>query len=89
MPFDFAASSTLAFDAHPIHGVPRHELVAHAMAQLPPSLRDQVAEMEVSPGGQIVHLGMNFDQVRWRAVWRRADVPVAAGQFPVWNGQVL
>ena len=89
MPFDFASGGLMAVDLQPIHGVPRHELVAHAMAQLPRGLRDQVAEMEVEPAGQLVHLGMNFDQVRWRAVWRRAGIPVAGGHFPVWNGQIM
>ena len=89
MPFDFANNALMPIDSQPIHGVPRHELVAHAMSQLPRGLRDQVAEMEVSAAGSLVHMGMNFDQVAWRAVWRRTSMPVAAGQFPVWNGQIM
>jgi hypothetical protein len=89
MPFDFQAAAYAPLDPNPIHGVPRHELVSHALAQLPPAMRDQVAEMDVTPGGQIVHLGMNFDQVRWRAVWRRGGLPVASGAIPVWNGQII
>jgi hypothetical protein len=89
MPFDFSAGAMLPVDTQPIHGVPRHELVAHALRQLPAGLRDQVAEMEVTPAGSLVHMGMNFEQVAWRAVWRRAGLPVAAGNFPVWNGQIM
>jgi hypothetical protein len=86
MPFDFAGSALLPIDAGTIHGVPRHALVAHAMEQITPGLRSQVAEIEVTPGGQFVHMGMVFDQVAWRAAWRRAGLPVACGSFPVWNG---
>ena len=86
MPFDFAASALMPVDAGTIHGVPRHLLVAHAMEQITPALRGQVAEIEVSAGGQFVHMGMVFDQVAWRAAWRRPGLPVASGSFPVWNG---
>jgi hypothetical protein len=89
MPFDFLPPLTqgqMPIDAETIHGVPRHELVAHAMAQIAPSLRDAVAEIEVSGSGQFVHMGMVFDQVAWRAAWRRPGLPVASGSFPVWNG---
>lgn len=86
MPFDFAVSALMPVDAGTIHGVPRHVLVAHAMEQITPSLRGQVAEIEVTPGGQFVHMGMVFDQVAWRAAWRRPGLPVASGNFPVWNG---
>jgi hypothetical protein len=89
MPFDFSAGAMLPVDTQPIHGVPRHELVAHALRQLPSGLRDQVAEMEVTAAGSLVHMGMNFEQVAWRAIWRRAGLPVAAGNFPVWNGQIM
>ena len=87
MPFDFAATTLMPIDAGTIHGVPRHELVSHAMEQIRPSLRAQVAEIEVSSGGTFVHMGAVFDQVAWRAVWRRPGLPAAAGSFPVWNGQ--
>ncbi len=94
MPFDFAPSSfagnaLMPIDAGTIHGVPRHELVAHAMEQIAPALRSQVAEMEVTAGGQFFHMGMVFDQVAWRAVWRRPGLPVASGSFPVWNGALV
>ncbi|WP_203071110.1 hypothetical protein [Falsiroseomonas ponticola] len=94
MPFDFAPSSLsgntlLPIDAGTIHGVPRHELVAHAMEQLAPALRGQVAEIELSAGGQFFHMGMVFDQVAWRVVWRRPGLPVASGNFPVWNGALV
>ncbi|MGX9964312.1 hypothetical protein ACVFYP_13360 [Roseomonas sp. F4] len=87
MPFDFLPpAALLPIEAATIHGVPRQELVAHAMEQISPSLRGAVAEIEVSGGGQFVHMGMVFDQVAWRAVWRRPGLPVASGSFPVWNG---
>jgi hypothetical protein len=89
MPFEFASSLLLPIDTQPIHGVPRHELAAHALTLLPPTLRAAVAEMELSEGGRFVHMGMNFEQVAWRAIWRRAGLPVASGSFPVWDGQIV
>jgi hypothetical protein len=87
MPFDFiAAPALLPIDAGAIHGVPRRELVAHAMEQIAPALRAQVAEITVTEGGQLFHMGMVLDQVAWRATWRRPGLPVASGSFPVWNG---
>jgi hypothetical protein len=86
MPFDLLAAAVLPADSGTIHGVPRHELAAHAMAQIPPALRSAVAEIEVTPGRRFVHMGMMFDQVDWRAAWRRPGLPAAAGSFPVWNG---
>lgn len=87
MPFDFVSpTADLPIESGAIHGVPRHELVAHAMTQIAPGLRMAVAEIEVTGGGQFVHMGMVFDQVAWRAAWRRPGLPVASGSFPVWNG---
>ncbi len=86
MPFDFAAATLMPIDAGSIHGIPRHELVAHAMEQIAPGLRGQVADIEIAAGGQFFHMGMVFDQVAWRAAWRRPGLPVASGSFPVWNG---
>jgi hypothetical protein len=92
MPFDFAPArphpAALPVDATELAGVPRYELVRHALDQLPPSLRGAVAEIEVTEAGRFVHMGMNFDQVAWRAVWRRPGLPVASGTIPVWNGEI-
>lgn len=88
MPFDFAPlASPVPSELAPLHGVPRHRLVAHAMEQLPPALRAQVAEMQVSEAGTISHLGLELDRVAWRAVWRRAGLPVTTGAFAIWNGK--
>lgn len=89
MPFDFAPTRLMPVDAEILAGVPRHLLVQHAMAQLPEALRSAVAEIEVSEAGQFVHMGMNFDRVAWRAVWRRAGLPIAGGDIPVWNGEIV
>jgi hypothetical protein len=94
MPFDFAPAGLsqggiLPVDAAEFAGVPRHALVRHAMQQLPPSMRAAVAEIEVTEAGQFVHMGMNFDQVAWRAVWRRPGLPGASGTIPVWNGEIV
>lgn len=89
MPFDLVGRTLLPVDAAMLHGVPRHLLVAHAMAQLAPALRAAVADMEVSDGGKLVHMGMNFDRVAWRAVWRRPGLPAATGSFVVWNGEIV
>ncbi len=89
MPFDFAAGKALPVDAASLHGVPRAVLVRHALAQLGPALRAAVAEIEVEEAGQFVHMGMNFDRVAWRAVWRRPGLPAASGTFPVWNGEIV
>ncbi|MGG5812241.1 hypothetical protein [Falsiroseomonas sp. CW058] len=86
MPFDFAAA-TLPPDLAPLHGVPRHLLVAHALEQLPPALRGLVAEMEVTEAGSVLHMGIEVDRIAWRAVWRRPGMPVASGSFGVWNGE--
>lgn len=96
MPFDFAAPATLPCtpsalpdDAGSILGVSRQDLVAHAMEQIAPALRAAVAGIEVTEAGRFVHMGMVFDQVAWRAAWRRPGLPVAGGSFPVWNGSPL
>ena len=38
MPFDGWTNAPVPVDAAPLHGVPRHRLVEHAMAQVPPAL---------------------------------------------------
>ena len=88
MPFDFAPAGALPIDAQEICGVPRAALVAHALAQLAPSLRDAVAEIELAEAGGFVNMGMNFDRIAWRAVFRRPGLPEAAGSIPVWKGEI-
>ena len=82
MPLDLVAAPP----ADTIHGVPRHELAAHALRQIAPELRSAVAEIEVTPAPRFVHMGQVFDQVAWRAAWRRPGLPAASGTFPVWQG---
>jgi hypothetical protein len=95
MPFDFAAPGLLApgllahVDAATLAGVPRHLLERHALEQLPPAMRGALAEIELTEAGQFVHMGMNFDQVAWRAVWRRPGLPGASGTIPVWHGEIV
>jgi hypothetical protein len=85
MPFDFLPPGPPSLDAA-IHGVPRHELEAHVLQGLGLAERAAVAEIEVMPGARMVHMGVVFEQVAWRAVFREARRPVARGSFPVWNG---
>jgi hypothetical protein len=86
MPFDFLPPLRLPVDTATVQGVPREELEAHVREGLAPALRDAVAEIELMPGGRMVHMGVVFEQVAWRAVFRRASLPVTRGSFPVWNG---
>lgn len=88
MPFDFAPAGRLPLDDTEICGVPRHALVAHALAQLAPSLRAAVAEIEFEEAGCFVNLGMNVERVGWRAIWRRPGLPEAKGCIPVWKGEI-
>ncbi len=71
-----------------LHGVPRALLVRHALDQLAPSLREAVAEIELESAGPFVNMGLNFDRVAWRAVWRRPGLPDASGTIPVWKGEI-
>ena len=87
MPFDFAISAPAA-EADELHGVPRKELARHALDQLAPSLRAAVAAIELESAGTFVNMGMNFDRVSWRAVWRRPGLPLASGTIPVWRGEI-
>lgn len=89
MPFDFVPSPRRpATDDATLHGVPRGMLVRHALDQIAPSLRDAVALIELESAGGFVNMGMNFDRVAWRAVWRRPGLPEAAGTIPVWKGEI-
>ncbi|MGK7867117.1 hypothetical protein [Falsiroseomonas sp. E2-1-a20] len=85
MPFDFLPPGPLHLDAA-IHGVPRPELEAHVLQGLAPAQRAALAEIELMPGGRMVHMGVVFEQVAWRAIFRQAGQKVARGSFPVWNG---
>lgn len=89
MPFDFAPSLPAPVDMAPMHGVPRHALVAHAMERIHPALRACVEEIELAEGCNLLHMGIEVAQVAWRAVWRRPGLPVACGTFGVWNGEPL
>jgi hypothetical protein len=89
MPFDVlpARRGTTRPDSD-LHGVPRALLVRHALDQLAPALRDAVAEIALESAGSFVNMGLNFDRVAWRAVWRRPGLPEAAGTIPVWKGEI-
>jgi hypothetical protein len=86
MPFDFLPPGPLPVDAATIHGIPRHELEAHVLQGFTPAQRAAVAELELTAGARMVHMGVVLEQVAWRATWRHAGQPVARGSFPVWNG---
>ncbi len=88
MPFDFAPATLPPIDAGKLAGVPRHLLVRHAMERIPHALRGAVAEMEVAEAGTFVNMGMNFDSIAWRAVWRRPGLPAISGTIPVWRGEI-
>lgn len=92
MPFDFAMTAAPARQAPPpeaeLHGVPRALLVRHALDQLAPALRAAVAEIALESAGSFVNMGLNFDRVRWRAVWRNPALPDVSGSIPVWKGEI-
>ena len=67
---------------------PRVALVCHALDQLAPSLRDAVAAIELESAGSFVNMGLNFDRVAWRAVWRQPGLPEVSGTIPVWKGEI-
>jgi len=89
MPLDFVAPQTLPVDAAEFHGVPRHELTRHVLAGLAPALRRAVIAIELEDGGRFVNLGMHFDRVLWRAVWRLPGLPEAAGVIPLRKGEIV
>jgi hypothetical protein len=89
MPFDvLPAPRSRARPEAELHGVPRALLVRHALDQLAPSLRDAVAAIELESAGGFVNMGLNFDRVAWRAVWRQPGLPEASGTIPVWKGEI-
>jgi hypothetical protein len=89
MPLDVVLNQTLPVDAAELHGIPRHVLVRHAMAHLTPEQRRALIAVEVEDAGGFVNMGMNFDSVAWRAVWRLPGLPDAAGTIPVWKGEIV
>lgn len=88
MPLDIPLAQTLPVDAAEVHGVPRHVLVRHAMASLSAEQRRALIAVELADAGSFVNMGMNFDRVAWRAVWRLPGLPDAAGTIPVSKGEI-
>lgn len=89
MPLDIPFAETLPVDAAELHGVPRHVLVRHAMTHLTPEQRRSLIAVEVTDAGGMVNMGMNFDRVAWRAVWRLPGLPEAAGTIVVRKGEIV
>jgi hypothetical protein len=89
MPLDVILDRTLPVDATEIHGIPRHVLVRHAMERLTPDQRRALIAVELADGGGFVNMGMNFDSVTWRAVWRLPGLPEIAGMIPIWKGEIV
>ena len=90
MPLDFVPpKTTLAVDAAELHGIPRHVLVRHAMTNLTQEQRRALIAVEIEDGGGLVNMGLNFDSVAWRAVWRLPGLPEASGTIPVWKGEII
>jgi hypothetical protein len=89
MPFDAPHPVTLPVDAATYHGVPRHELACHALAQLGPAQRNAVIAVDLSEAGSFVNMGMNFGRVAWRMRWRHAGLPEMSGCIAVRNGEIV
>jgi hypothetical protein len=89
MPLDAVLPATLPVDAAQLHGVERHVLVRHALAQLSPELRRAVIAVELTDAGSFVNMGMNFDRVAWRAVWRLPGLPEVSGSIALWKGEIV
>ena len=86
---DAALTATLPVDAAEFHGVERHVLVRHALDQLSPELRRVVIAVELADSGNFVNMGMNFDRVTWRAVWRLPGLPEISGSIALWKGEIV
>lgn len=71
-----------------IHGVARELLSQHVLAQLTPSQRAAVAAIDLADGGSMVNMGMNFQVVSWRTVWRLPGAAPIGGVIPVWRGEI-
>lgn len=89
MPLDLVAPVTMPVDQVAFHGVPRHDLTRHVLAGLAPGLRRAVIAIELADGGRFVNMGLNFDRVLWRAVWRLPDLPEASGVIPIHRGEIV
>ena len=90
MPLDFVLpQTTLPVDAAEMHGIPRHVLVRHAMTNLSQEQRRALIAVEIEDGGGLVNMGMQFDTVAWRAVWRLPGLPEASGTIPLWKGEIV
>ena len=89
MPLDVIRDGTLPVDAAAFHGVPRHVLVRHAMDRLTLAQRRALIAVELADGGGLVNMGMNFDAVTWRAVWRLPGLPDASGTIPILKGEIV
>lgn len=88
MPLDIPLAQALQVDASELHGVARHLLVRHVMAGLNAEQRRALMAVELTDAGCFVNMGMNFDRVAWRAVWRLPSLPEAGGTIPVWKGAI-
>jgi hypothetical protein len=88
MPLDAALPATMPVDAAALHGVARHVLVRHAMEQIAPERRRALIAVELSDAGGFVNMGMNFDRVAWRAVWRLPGLPEQSGSIALWKGEI-
>ncbi len=89
MPLDVVAPQTLPVDAAAFHGVPRHVLTRHVLAGLAPAQRRAVIAIELEDGGRFVNLGMNFERVQWRVVWRLPGLPETEGVIPIRQGEIV
>ncbi len=69
-----------------IFGVPPDALLAHALHQIAPTLRHEVASFEFDEGGRVLHMGLETERVIWKAIWRRPGLPLVSGSFVVWDG---
>lgn len=73
----------------PIHGVARDVICRHVLARLTPAQRAAVAALDLTDGGTMVNMGMNFPLISWRAVWRRPGAAPLGGALPVWRGEIV
>ncbi len=89
MPLDAALPATLPVDAAELHGVARHELVRHALDQLSPAQRRALIAVELADAGGFVNMGLNFDRVTWRAVWRLPGLPEISGSIALRKGEIV
>jgi hypothetical protein len=89
MPLDETLGRPLPVDAAEVHGIPRHVLVRHVMERLTSPQRRALIAVELADAGSFVNMGMNFDSVVWRAVWRLPGLPELGGTIPVRKGEIV